>query len=107
MRCMDGFVFASEREGFPNVIIEAMATGLPVIAQDIPGILSYIIRSPETGVLVQPGDNAEIANWVLNFAKKPELGKIIGKKARQEVIQKFSLETEVMAHAKLYKDIFV
>ncbi|HZS05702.1 MAG TPA: glycosyltransferase family 4 protein [Blastocatellia bacterium] len=53
----DLFCLASHREGCPNVVIEALACGVPVVATDVDGI-GELITSPAYGRLVVPGDNA-------------------------------------------------
>jgi|GEM_PF-3887066 len=105
MRCADGFIFASESEGMPNVILQAMATELPIVVQNIPGIIDFIINRPETGIVVPPMDNNALADGVLRVLRNPEMAESIGRKSRQEVINRFSLKEEVDAHEKLYKDI--
>ena len=105
MHCADGFLFASENEGFGNVIIEAMATGLPVVIQELPGITDFIFSNPDTGIVVPIGDNDALADKVIRIIKDPDFGKLIGKRARQEVINRFSLEDEAKSHAMLYHNI--
>lgn len=64
------FVFASESEGRPNVILEGMAAGLPVIATDIPGIRE--ILQPYLGLLFPVGDSESLAKCISLLAEQPE-----------------------------------
>ena len=103
MQCVDGFVFASNNEGFPNVIIEAMSSNLPIVAYNIDNILPYIINSPSLGILLPRNDRIGFANEVLRIARDPALRQTIGSAAREEVISRFSLQKEAAEHAVLYK----
>lgn len=60
-----------DRDGIPNVIIEAMASGIPVVSSDISGI-GEIINS-ENGILVAEKDPPAIANGILNLIEDPAL----------------------------------
>lgn len=60
MRAADAFVLASLWEGMPNVIMEAMATGVPVVATDVGGV-GELITDGETGLLVEPGTPEALA----------------------------------------------
>ncbi|SDP70921.1 glycosyltransferase [Desulforhopalus singaporensis] len=55
MKQADALILSSKWEGFPNVLIEAMALGCPVVAVDCPGGINEIVRDGENGVLVEPG----------------------------------------------------
>lgn len=57
----DLFAFPSYEEGMPNVVLEAMACGLPVVASDIPGVRG-LVRDGENGLLVPPADAGAFSN---------------------------------------------
>jgi glycosyltransferase involved in cell wall biosynthesis len=52
MRASDALVFASDSEGLPNVVLEAMASGLPVVMSRLPGVSDYLITSGADGLVV-------------------------------------------------------
>jgi N-acetyl-alpha-D-glucosaminyl L-malate synthase BshA len=80
----DIFVLPSLREGFPNVILEAMASGLPIIASNVGGI-PEIIKNGENGFLVEPKNPEMIAEKILMLFENNELRKIIIEKNKEDV----------------------
>ncbi len=72
LRAADVFVLPSHREGMPRSIIEAMLSGLPVVATDIRGSREEVVDG-ETGKLVPVGDPAALAAALNAFALDPEL----------------------------------
>lgn len=60
MRAADVLCMSSHNEGLPNVVLESMASGLPVVATDVGGI-HEIVDAPWKGVLVPPADGVELA----------------------------------------------
>jgi glycosyltransferase involved in cell wall biosynthesis len=79
----DIFVFSSESEGRPNVILEAMAAGLPVVATDIPGV--HELLYPDCGLLVPVGDTIGLARSIMILASNPNEGRHLGDNARARI----------------------
>ena len=60
----DLFLMGSHYEGFPNVLLEANALGIPVVAFNAPGGIAEVIHEPENGLLVEDGNEQAFANAI-------------------------------------------
>jgi colanic acid/amylovoran biosynthesis glycosyltransferase len=94
-RSADIFCLTSVVEGVPVVLMEAMASGLPIVATDITGIPELVIDG-ETGLLVKPGDVEEIVDRLHRLIKDPGLGRSLATAARRHVESSFCSATEVV-----------
>jgi len=83
-----------DRDGIPNVLIEAMAMELPVISTAISGITELIV-SGENGVLVPEKDPSAIAQALIQLAEDPEQRRALGLAGRKTVTENFALEKNV------------
>lgn len=77
------FVIPSRSEGFPNALCEAMAAGLPCISFDFIAGPSDIINHGVTGILVENGNTAVLAEQMKNLILNPQLRKKLGENAQQ------------------------
>lgn len=100
LRIMDVYVQPSLWEGVSNTILEAMATGLPVIATRVGGNPDLVIDA-ETGFLVPASQPAEIARRIIVLAKSPELAHSLGRAARRQAEESFSVERMIKAYENL------
>jgi glycosyltransferase involved in cell wall biosynthesis len=91
-------------EGQSNVILEAMAAGVPVVATDIPGTRE-LLTSDETGYLVPVGDRAAFAKRTERLLNDPALCARLAAAARERVEREFSVEKMVSRHAALYREV--
>lgn len=81
-------VYSSKSEGLPNAVLEAMASGLPVVATDIPGIRDAV--GPDGyRFLASSGNPKELSERIGLFFKEPTLRTSIGDKMRQRVKERF------------------
>lgn len=95
-------VLPSQWEGMPNVVLEAMANGLPVIASDVDGIRDVVVDG-ETGVLVAPGDSDAMAEAIVRAIGQPELRRILANAAAIEVAANYDWETVVDTYDELLR----
>jgi len=100
-RVADAFVFASRDEGFGNVLLEAMAFGLPVVSRHLPGVTDSFIAHGRTGFLFD-GPEA-YRRIVLDLAERPELRRAIGDAAREDVASRFNLAQIAERYAEVYR----
>lgn len=98
---MDIFVFPSISEGWPNVINEALAAGLPVIAYPA-GDIPHIIENKTNGIIVD-NDATEIANWIIKLLDDSELRNKLKKNAKQTLVGKYTVDSMVTQYENLYK----
>jgi glycosyltransferase involved in cell wall biosynthesis len=85
------FILPSLREASPNVIIEAMAMGLPVIATRVGGIPELVVHG-QTGLLVDPANPAELAEAIIELLKNPIGAREMGRRGRERVEKFHTIE---------------
>lgn len=100
----DIMVLTSDREGTPNVVLEAMASGLPVVATKVGG-LADIVRDGETGYLVEPGNQEALTNAVLDLVTDRARRMQFGANARSFVEKHHSLSFLAGNLLRLYEAV--
>lgn len=100
----DVVVLPSLSEGFPNAVLEAMATGKPVIATHVGGVPEMVVEG-ETGLLVSPGNAEALGAAILKVLQDPERAAAMGRAGRERVREQFSLDRMVGQVQDLYEDI--
>lgn len=101
MRGLDCFVLPSLAEGVSNTILEAMSTGVPVIATDVGGN-AELVGHTASGWIVPSGDVEALSTAVLDALQDPAALARRARAARQVVLQRFSLTSMVGAYCRLY-----
>ena len=103
LACCQTLILASTSEGRPNVVLEAMAAGVPVIASDIHGVRELIAHD-ERGLLFVPGDLAQLAGQMGRLLTQPDLGRRLAANARRWVqAQGLTWENTAARYADLYR----
>jgi len=100
----DVFALPSLSEGLPLVIVEAMATGLPVVASAVGGIPDVIVEG-RTGCLVPPGDEAALRARLVTLAGDRDQARALGERARQVALERHSLASMAEAYLALYRQL--
>ena len=105
-RGIDILVSSSRLEGLPMVVLEAMASCLPVIASSV-GDVSKLIHDGRTGLLIPP-DNAEmLASAILRLIGDPEMRRQLGSSALRFVTQYFSSVQMAKEYLRLYEGVML
>jgi glycosyltransferase involved in cell wall biosynthesis len=103
-RAMDLMVLPTWREGFPNAVLEAAATGIPVITTECTGSRDSVV--PEvTGLLIPPGYPAAISEAVLKLLRDPVRRRGMGEAARTWVCAHYSDERVLRLAVSFYKSL--
>jgi glycosyltransferase involved in cell wall biosynthesis len=103
-RAMDLMVLPTRREGFPNVVLEAAACGIPVITTIATGSRDSVV--PEvTGLLIPPGYPEAISEAVLKLLRDPERRLRMGEAARAWVIEHFANQRVLGLITAFYKSL--
>lgn len=97
----DLFVLPSLSEGCSNVLLEAMATGLPIIATNVGGN-PELIKDGINGLLVPPASPEELAGAMIRLIQDKDLRSRFSKAGRQIACEKFSMENCVRHFEELY-----
>jgi len=101
MQAFDVFVLPSKNEGISNTILEALASGLPVIATAVGGNVE-LVEEGVNGTLVTPGDTSGMAQALLGYLDKPARIAEQGRLARMHAEQRFSIPVMADAYATVY-----
>ncbi len=101
---LDIFVLTSRSEGMSNTILEAMATGLPVVATAVGGTPEMVLDG-ETGRLVPPDDPEALERALTPLLIDAAPRRRMGQQARRRVESRFSLPAMVQAYETLYEQL--
>jgi len=100
----DIFVFPSRKEGCPNVLLEAMSTGLPIVATPIGGIVD-IIRHMENGILIKEISVDSLTDGINFLVNNQAFAQKLGKQAREYIKNHFSIGHIANKYIELYGNL--
>jgi glycosyltransferase involved in cell wall biosynthesis len=103
LRAADLLVRPSLNEGMSNVVLEAMASGLPIVGTRTGGLKEQI-EDNVTGLLVTPGDSGALAEALLVLARDRQRRVEMGSVGRVRALERYSLESVLDAYEQLYDD---
>jgi sugar transferase (PEP-CTERM/EpsH1 system associated) len=101
MRGLHAFALPSLAEGISNTILEAMASGLPVVATAVGGNADLVAQG-HTGFIVPAADPQAMAQKLLELASNPVQAHSLGQAGRQRVQTKFSMQAMVATYQSIY-----
>lgn len=102
-RAADVFVLPSVREGLPNALLEAMASGAACIATRIEGVTDRIIEDGRNGLLVPPDDGDALTQALARVLGDPALRARLGSEARRTIEGRYSLEHAARRYLDAYR----
>jgi len=106
MAALDVFVLPSKAEGISNTILEAMATGLPVVATDVGGNAQLVVDGA-TGFIIPSEAVTVLADKLQQYVKNSDLLVCHAKAARDRAEQQFSLEHMINQYQTVYEELLV
>ncbi len=104
MRAFDLFVLNSRNEGISNTILEAMATGLPVVATAVGGN-SELVEDGVTGWLVSPGDPTALAAAIRRGIMDVHKCRVCGERGRRRTLDGYDIQSMVTAYEDVWRRV--
>lgn len=106
LKAFDIFCFTSVDEGLPNVIMEAAAAGLPIVTWQLP-FYEELLVSNEMALLVEPNNEQAFAQAVLELILNPDLRTKMGNRAREHLLDNFSVERFTQSMTQVYEQLLI
>jgi glycosyltransferase involved in cell wall biosynthesis len=94
---------SGDRDGIPNVMVEAMACGLPVVGTEVSG-LPELVEPERNGLLVPPEDPKAVAEALARLYNDPELARALGRRAEETVRERFDGDSLTRELATLFRE---
>ena len=104
MAAADIFVLPSYSEGLPNVVMEALSTGVPAIVTNIPGNLE-LVRDGETGFIVPIGDVNAIREKISYLIENEDIVKKMGKEGRKDMVERYDRKKIIKKLKEIYEEL--
>jgi glycosyltransferase involved in cell wall biosynthesis len=91
-------------EAFPMTLLEAMSVGLPVVATNVAGIPDIVVHG-QTGFIAEPKDIQQLAHYLVQLARAPELRQQMGQTGYQRVLTEFNADLMVQRYGQLFEQL--
>jgi glycosyltransferase involved in cell wall biosynthesis len=104
LNAADLFLLPSYQEGMSISLLEAMAAGLPLVASDIAGN-RQLVNHDQEGLLVPPANPRALAGAILELLDRPDRAAQLAARARQRVIEQFSIQHTAALHLALFRQV--
>ena len=104
-RAADVFVLPTLREGLPNAVLEAMASGVACVVSRLPGVTDTLIADGVDGRLVAPGDRAGFASALSALLADDDQRARLGAEARRTIESRFGLAATAAQYMSLYREL--
>jgi glycosyltransferase involved in cell wall biosynthesis len=104
LRSLDVFVLPSLNEGISNTILEAMASGVPVVATRVGGN-PELVEDGQTGTLVSARDKEAFASALIRYLDDPDLRRLHGEAGRARACNHFSVSKMVDGYEAVYRRV--
>jgi glycosyltransferase involved in cell wall biosynthesis len=101
---MDIYALSSHSEGLPNVVLEAMAMEVPVVATSITSV-PMLLDDGRCGVMVEPGSASALAAGLRRLAADPALRQAIAASARARLQERFSFDQRMKKIVRIYNEV--
>ncbi|MGL5096692.1 MAG: glycosyltransferase, partial [Planctomycetia bacterium] len=101
---LDVFALSSLREGLPNVVLEAMAVGVPVVATRVAGV-PEVIEAGSNGLLCEPGDIHDLQRTLHRLLTVAALRRRFAAAGRRPVVEKFDFSARMRRMANVYDEV--
>ncbi len=103
---LDIFCLTSYKEGLPISLIEAMASGKPVIGTDVEGIRNTIVHE-KNGYLVEINNIEELKRAILTLLKDNDIKIKFAQESKKQASEKYSLDACILKYTQLFNDLFI